>query len=243
MKKLVKFSFSRFAESYEREAFLQKEAAQILADFSKDLKGKGIDLGCGTGFLYDFLENKNLIGVDISKEMLSFYTKRNKNSVLADIEHLPFKKESFDFAVSNFSLHWTDLKKSFQEVYRVLKKNGKFIFNIPFEGSLESIRQITGDIYFDFLCVPDILKILKGSGFSIEDFFKAELELEFENGYQLLSHLHKTGVSIGSKKTSLAEKRKIVKQFKEYNKTVPLNFNLLFVKAYKKKGGWKWKLK
>ena len=234
MKNLVKFSFSRFAESYEKHAILQKEAAEILADFSGELKGKGIDLGCGTGFLYEFFKKSSIIGIDISTDMISFYRKRNRNAVVCDMEKLPFLDKSFNFAISNFSLHWSDIEKTFSEVKRVLKENGVFIFNIPIYGSLESVENILGNLKFDFPCVPETLKTLKEKGFGIEDFFVENLEFEFENGYELLSHLHKTGVSISQKRETLKEKRKTVEKFLSYKKPVKLNFKLLFVKAYVK---------
>jgi malonyl-CoA O-methyltransferase len=233
LKNLIRLSFSRFAESYNREAFLQKEASKILSEFAGCLQGRGIDLGCGTGFLYDVLPDKNIVGVDISKDMIQMYMRKNKQAVVGDIENLPFKDASFDFAVSNFSLHWTDLGKSFKEVYRVLRKEGVFVFNIPFYGSLEIIQEILGEETFDFLCVPQILKTLKDAGFRIQDFFAEDLEATFDNGYKLLSHLHRTGVSLNTKSTSLKEKREIVRKFKSYKKDALLKYRLLFVKAYK----------
>ncbi len=233
MKSLIKISFSRFSESYDKEAVLQKKAAEILVDFAGDLEGMGLDLGCGTGFLYRFSNWENLIGIDIAEDMIKFYKKFNNRCLLADIERLPFKDNSFDFIVSNFALHWTDIKKSFNEAFRVLKKEGYFVFNIPFKGSMEIVEEILGKETFDFLCVPEILTTLKKTGFSIEDFFAEDLYLEFLNGYSLLSHLHKTGVTINTKEKSIAEKRKIVKKFKDYKKPAILNYRLLFVKAYK----------
>lgn len=232
MKTLIRFSFSRFSESYDTEAVLQKEASKLLVDFAGKLEGKGIDLGCGTGFLYRFSEWKDTVGIDISQDMIRFYTRFNKKAVVADMEKLPFKKNSFDFAVSNFSLHWADFEKTVFQVRYTLKEKGKFVFNIPVGGSLEAVENILGDTTFDFLCVPEILQTLKNNSFKIEDFFVENLKKDFENGYQLLMHLHKTGVAINIKEKSIGEKRKIVKKFKNYNKPVTLNFKLLFVKAY-----------
>ncbi len=233
MKSLVRKSFSRFSKSYEKEAVLQKEAASILAEISYDMKGSGLDLGCGTGFLYEFLKEKNITGIDISPDMAFFYRKKNQKVIIGDMENLPFKENCFDFVLSNFSIHWTDIKTSFKEVYRVLKKGGYFIFNIPFQGSLEIIEEILGEETFKFLCVPEILKTLKEAGFSIEDFFSENLEKTFPDGYSLLSHLHKTGVSINPEISSLQEKRKIVSLFKNYKKEATLTYRVLFVRAYK----------
>ncbi len=232
MKTLVKFSFSRFSESYDREAVLQKEAARILVDFAGDLKGKGIDLGCGTGFLLRLSEWKGIVGIDISEDMVRFYSRFNKNAVIADMEDLPFKENSFDYAVSNFSLHWADFEKTVFELKRVLKPEGRFVFNIPVGGSLEVVEKILGEIHFDFICVPEVLQTLKEKGFFINDFFVENLQKGFKDGYSLLVHLHKTGVAINTKSSSLSEKRRIVNLFKSYEKPALLNYKLLFVDAF-----------
>ncbi|HHG73677.1 MAG TPA: methyltransferase domain-containing protein [Persephonella sp.] len=232
MKTLIKLSFSRFSESYDREAVLQKEAARILVDFAGDLKGKGIDLGCGTGFLLRLSEWKGIVGIDISEDMVRFYSRFNKNAVIADMEDLPFKENSFDYAVSNFSLQWADFDKTVSELKRVLKPEGRFVFNIPVGGSLEIVEKILGEIQFDFICVPEVLQTLKEKGFFINDFFVENLQKEFKDGYLLLVHLHKTGVAINTKSSSLSEKRRIVNLFKSYKKPALLNYKLLFVDAF-----------
>ncbi len=234
MKTLIKFSFSRFAESYDREAVLQKKAAQILLDFAGKLEGKGLDIGCGTGFLYRLSDYQNMTGIDISPEMVRFYSKFNRKTVIADMENLPFKKSSFDFVISNFSIHWADLEKTSEEVKRVLKKDGLFIFNIPVQGSMEFVEQLLGSRKFDFLCAPDVLKILREKGFAIEDFFVENMQIEFSDGYSLLVHLHRTGVAINTENQSIGEKRKIVQRFKNHTEKALLNFKLLFVYCQKK---------
>ncbi len=234
MKTLIKLSFSRFSESYDKEAVLQKEAARILVDFAGDLKGKGIDLGCGTGFLLRLSEWKGIVGIDISEDMVRFYRRFNKNAVIADMEDLPFKENSFDYAVSNFSLHWADFDKTVSELKRVLKPEGRFVFNIPVGGSLEIVEKILGEIQFDFVCVPEVLQTLKEKGFFVNDFFVENLQKDFKDGYSLLVHLHKTGVAINTKPSSISKKRKIVKLFKSYQKSTYLNYKLLFVNTIRR---------
>ncbi|WP_298766791.1 class I SAM-dependent methyltransferase [uncultured Polaribacter sp.] len=58
--------------------------------------------------------------------------------VKADICNLPFKDHSFDIVFCNHVLeHITDDKKAMQELYRVLKKGGFGIFQIPQDLSRE----------------------------------------------------------------------------------------------------------
>ena len=231
MKNLVRFSFSRFSESYDREALLQRDAAKILIDFAGELKGRGIDLGCGTGFLYRLSGWENITGIDISEDMIRFYRRFNPAGIVADMEDLPFRDKSFDYAVSNFSIHWADFEKTVKEIKRVLKDNGKFVFNIPLSGSMSVVEEILGDTKFDFLPAEKVIELLDKNQFSVEQFFIKDLKKDFEDGYSLLTHLHKTGVAINTGSKTLGEKRKIVKKFKEYTHPVIMNFKLLFVKA------------
>ncbi|WP_457642480.1 methyltransferase domain-containing protein [Persephonella sp.] len=233
MKNLVKFSFSRFAESYHREAILQKKAAEILTELCEDLEGTGIDLGCGTGFVYQFLKTHRVIGIDISKDMIKFYRKINPYGIIGDMEQLPFKENVLDYAISSFSLHWGNLDSISKEIKKVLKDEGKFIFNIPVYGSLTAIEKIIGDRKFDFLGEKEVIQILERNNFFIENNFIVDLKKEFKDGYQLLIHLHKTGVAINTKNQSIGEKKKIVEKFKSFKDPVTLNYRLLFIKATK----------
>ena len=58
--------------------------------------------------------------------------------VKADILHLPFENESFDVVFCNHVLeHIIDDKKAMSELYRVMKKGGWGIFQVPMKNSLE----------------------------------------------------------------------------------------------------------
>ena len=98
-----------------------------------------VDLGCGEGHWFDFYKKlgiKKLIGIDISKERLKIAKK-----VGYDILHccnayeLPFKDNTVSNIVSNnMILHVLDdedRNKIFQEIKRVLKKDGFFLFSFP----------------------------------------------------------------------------------------------------------------
>ncbi len=234
LKNLVKTSFSRFCKNYDKEATLQRNASQHLVYIAKDyLKGEILDLGCGTGFIGEFLERK-LIGLDISKSMLEIAMSKGYITIQGDIENLPFKKESFDVVLSNFSLHWLDLDKAFSEVYRILNKNGYFIFNLPIENTLSAVEKITGKRYFNFLDRKEVLN-LTTKYFEIEDYEILNYKLKFSNGFELLKHLHNTGVNINPKKSSFKEKRYIVEKFRKFNKEIYLNYNLIFIKSFKNK--------
>ncbi len=82
------------------------------------------------------IQPAKIVGVDISNEMLEVGRKKIKNLhlddtitlSLGDAENLPFEDNTFDaitvaFGVRNFE----HLEKGLQEMYRVLKKDGKLV--------------------------------------------------------------------------------------------------------------------
>jgi len=102
--------------------------------------GKLVDVGCGSGNLIvqiaERLLNLDLIGVDISAEVLELAKKRafendlkeRKEFKLGSVENMPFPNNSIDFLVSTISLHhWQDPVRAFNEFFRVLRENGTLL--------------------------------------------------------------------------------------------------------------------
>lgn len=230
-KNRIILSFSRSALHYDKNADIQKQTALYLSNLVKNIDGLGIDLGCGTGFLSDILK-KNIVGIDISKNMIEIYKQKNNLATVCDIEDLPFKDSSFDFAISNFSLHWTDLNKSIKEICRVLKKDSKFYFCMPVEGSLNIVKNVLGYDNFNFLDEDSILEITK-KYFKIENYFSKEYIKTFNSGIELLNYLHYTGSAIGKEGLTFGEKKRIYEKFKGLKGNVNLNFKVIF--AYVRK--------
>lgn len=98
-----------------------------------------LDVGCGTGSLAVALRGSvgstgSVHGVDASPEMIEV-ARRKALKVGVDVdfqvglaEAIPFPKETFDVVVSQLAIHHLpgDLKqRSFTEMYRVLKSDGR----------------------------------------------------------------------------------------------------------------------
>ena len=89
-----------------------------------------LDLGCGTGDLMREANRAALvcIGLDISFEMLLAARGLRESVVEADAQELPIRSNSIDGVISGFALrNFTDLRKVFQEVGRVLVPGGRFV--------------------------------------------------------------------------------------------------------------------
>ncbi|RUM47223.1 MAG: methyltransferase type 11 [Hydrogenothermus sp.] len=230
---VIKQTFSRHCKSYEYKAIVQKQVALEFEKYKNLLSGNGIDLGCGTGFLSKVLNDKELIGIDISKNMAKEYTKNTGNiCIVADIQDLPLKNSSFDFAVSSFALHWTNINDSFFEISRILKKDSYFIFSIPVEPSLEEFFLFVGK-NFNFPLTQKVLKDLYFNRFKILEIYEKQFPIYFENGKEALMFFKQTGTAINKNAKTLKEKISNYKKLISYDKPIKTKFNILFVKAIK----------
>jgi len=105
---------------------------------NKILKNKKVlDVGCGQGFLVSLVAPKcqEITGMDSSsnslqkaKKGIDEFNLNNVKLIQGDAENLPFENNSFDVVYCIGVLHHTpDTQKGIDEIYRVLKPNGKTI--------------------------------------------------------------------------------------------------------------------
>jgi len=99
-----------------------------------------LDLGCGPGLLSAELlkqiPDATVIGMDPLRKMLRLAQEHTEKSdvrifepVLGVSENIPMKEQSIDTIVSRFSLsYWKQPHQSFLEMNRVLRPNGKIVF-------------------------------------------------------------------------------------------------------------------
>lgn len=105
-----------------------------------------IDLGSGTGAVANYIFNNysninSMVAVDICKDMLECIDNPQIGKVLASLDKLPFRDNTFDAAVSRQCLHYIEnLEKTISEIRRVIKKRGVFILSqiVPLESSSKS---------------------------------------------------------------------------------------------------------
>ena len=95
----------------------------------KFAKGRALDVGCGTGYHLDLIEN--IIGLDPSREMLEKAKFKGKKLVIGKGEKLPFPDSNFDTVLCLFSvLNVCDAEKTAKEIQRVLKPGGVAIVSV-----------------------------------------------------------------------------------------------------------------
>ena len=122
VEKYIGFCESRFGRS-----LMTKEADYL----RNELKGrrKILDVGCGIGTFEQRLSELNIIGVDMSKEMIETARATTPNTYcLVDAKRLPFSDASFDALFYVTSLEFMDdYKGAIDEAVRVLEPEGKLV--------------------------------------------------------------------------------------------------------------------
>lgn len=178
----------RYPELYDYLAGLVKK--NISKSVSKPFI---VDLGTGPGLLSKVIAKKNpkarIIGIDPLSEMLKL-AKENVNNenfeaMKGSSEKIPLENDSADIIVSRFSLtYWKKPRQSFEEIYRVLKPNGKVILevlnkdfpksklfaikiNMKLKGASSDIVRYHIDAYKTAYTIENVSKLLTKTNFKI----------------------------------------------------------------------------
>lgn len=125
--------FPRLCDLLLNRPWVAKHRKELLANVDGDV----LEIGFGTGLnlLYYPADVRKITTVDPNIGMHQFAQKRIRCSDievdqrLLSGERLPFHDNSFDCVVSTFTLcSIENVKQSLAEVYRVLKRGGRFLF-------------------------------------------------------------------------------------------------------------------
>lgn len=120
-----------------------------------------LDIGCGGGDLACFLAPNagEVVALDLSPGVLrAVQAKKDAKGlerlrvVAADLTHLPFRDGSFDYVVSRYALHHSDLEQSLPEIRRVLAAGGR-LFLRDIYAPLPALERWTGWQVFKVLIV------------------------------------------------------------------------------------------
>ncbi len=102
-------------------------------------KMKVLEVGCGTGANLKFLKDKgfDIYGIDISqtaiKKVKRLMKKDKANFKNGNFSNIPWPDDYFDGVIDNFSVYANKIsiiKKTYSEIYRVLKKKGFFFSKV-----------------------------------------------------------------------------------------------------------------
>ncbi|AZS50256.1 malonyl-[acyl-carrier protein] O-methyltransferase BioC [Entomomonas moraniae] len=181
-KSTIALSFSKAAVSYDQSAALQRKIGDTLLVGLCPTQAVDtlLDLGCGTGYFSKVLKKRFpqsiLIGADLAEGMLQ-QAKNTVNDALwvaGDAEILPFQSNSVDVVFSNLALQWChDFSKVLDEVYRILRPGGFFLFTTLCHGTLQELKHswqaVDNHIHVNqFMGFAEYMTLLNNSHFSID---------------------------------------------------------------------------
>ena len=164
-----------------------------------------IELGCGTGYVSAWMTRRgaNAVGLDVSERQLATANRLagehgiDLSLVQADAERVPFRDESFDFAISEYGAAlWTDPYVWIPEAFRILRPGGDLVFLststlgtlcMPVDGSLPVTDRLERDYFsihridwrdavdepggFEFyLPISRWIRLFRETGFAIQGF-------------------------------------------------------------------------
>jgi malonyl-CoA O-methyltransferase len=223
-------SFGSASQSYDVSARLQRFAGKHLLPWLPNRHDiTGLDLGSGTGFFTDLLASQYLqiIGLDISHEMLNFAKSQRNKDILwieADAHNIPLLDESIDFIYSNLVIQWFDpLDEAINEMLRVLKPGGLIIFSTLVDGTLHELKsswqQVDDDQHvINFKKINELTTLFDTKPAKLLEQKCQDIILEYENVYHLARELKGLGANHleNKKNRGLAGKDKWLKMSEHY---------------------------
>ncbi|MBI2629026.1 class I SAM-dependent methyltransferase [Candidatus Pacearchaeota archaeon] len=176
---------------------------RICAEFiDKNPKLKTLNIGAGEIL---WIENSllrgynGLVSSDIDKKNIG-YKNTAKNKVIFDARNIPFKNNEFDQVIILDVLeHIKDHKGVLNEIYRILKKNGRLVISVPNDTWLSFLNPIRYAQHERHYSISMISNILKSNEFKIEKLFSGGKLWELMDLYTHLLIKYLTGRIINLK--------------------------------------------
>ena len=233
--KIVK-EFSRFADEYTKHNIVQSEVASRLTSLlTKNKYKKVLDLGSGSGAVYENLLEKNIkvnefIAFDFSNEMLKRHpSSLNVQKICADFNQQEsfknYKNNEFEIVLSASALQWSENLTSVLSSISSLASEYYFAFFTS--NTFKTLHQTAG-VNSPIYSKEDIIQTLKK--FYIFEIEEAEYRLDFPSVQEMFRYIKRSGVSGGSGQLSYREMKSLLKNYPlDY-----LEFEVIFVKALKK---------
>jgi len=212
--------------------YFHKEMAIRLVDRLDDIKRAegfplALDIGAGPGHIYqavcsdDAFQGEGGIGgvrkmvmLDSSDGMLNLTDDGDiEGSHRCDVyrlhadeeDILPFPDGTFDLVMSSQSIHWVnDLPKLFQEVFRVLKPDGCFMFSMIGGATLSELRVAmvlaelereggVGAHVGPFVELSDVGSLMQNAGFTLPTIDIDTVKISYPSAFVLMEHLQRMG--------------------------------------------------
>jgi len=168
---------------YSKHTAFVSQLAMPVVDLLDPKNGERVlDLGCGDGTLALVIQSKgaDVIGVDLSKEMVEVAKSKGIKAFVASATHLPFESE-FDAIFSNAVLYWVkDANLAVQNIAKSLRGGGRFVAEFGGKGNMQSVIEAMEEVFakhpefgefsnpWYFPSANEYKKLLEEFGFKVE---------------------------------------------------------------------------
>ncbi|MDD5071531.1 MAG: methyltransferase domain-containing protein [Patescibacteria group bacterium] len=188
--------YDKIAEPYAKEFSKPSEyIEEFLALLPKD--AKILDVGCGVGVDAGFMESEGfeIIGIDLSKEMLNIARQKFPQIDFRqqDIRTLDFPPNSFDGILASCSLIHIpkkDVPALLEKFHQILKKDGAIY--IAFQGGkseeifIDEPFKPDEKLFLNIISFDEVQNLLVKNGFSIVKHYEREPKSKEELNYTKL---------------------------------------------------------
>lgn len=177
------------------------EFVKMQSVIAKFPQAQVLDLGCGGGHVTYHVATaaERVIAYDLCAEMVELVLTQAQQKALHNVqgkvgaaEQLDFPDQSFDVVLSRYSAHhWQNLGQAMQEIYRILKPQGKVVFfdvigsaDPILDTFLQTIEMIRDPSHVRDYSLAEWTRIAEYHGFQIEVVEKQALQLDFQTWVQ-----------------------------------------------------------
>ncbi len=138
------------AENYRKHAGFVSELAMPMVDLLAPKAGERIlDLGCGDGTLGLEIARRgsDVLGIDLSEEMVNKARANRLEAEVMSVTDLPFRAE-FDAVFSNAMLHWVrEPELAVANIASALKPGGRFVAEFGGAGNVHHIVEAMRTVF------------------------------------------------------------------------------------------------
>ena len=247
----VKLAFNKAVNSYNANAFLQKEITTRLDNKLNVIKANTntiVDLGAGTGFLRQKLAKRypqsQIICIDFARQLLK--QNKAKYKICANANQLPLIDSSVDIIASNLMLQWCpQLDRVFEECFRVINDNGLILFSTFGPNTLKELKKSWAAVddkphVNNFIDMHHIGDLMLQKGFCNPVMEMETLTIKYQNVVTLMRDLKKIGAqTVANRQNNLMGKNKfqtMLKMYESYRQhdKLPATFEVIYGHAWKK---------
>ena len=228
----VKNQFSKYAKDYKNHNIIQQIVAKSLVRELKTKPKKILELGCGSGQVYNHIswDLDFYKAIDFSASMCELHPRaKNVEIKCFDFDTVEFlneiKNDTYDIVLSSSALQWSkDLSKIIKQLSLITKEINAVLFTSNTFKTIQNITKTKSPI-LDEQSIKE----------AFNKYFKCEFEtimykLEFDNKKDLFDYIKKSGVSGANESLNFKNAKKL---YKEYNINY-LEFEVIFVKTISK---------